>query len=100
MCAGAKGLKKYLSVTLGILTAIGGYVDIGAIATAGEAGSKFGFSLIWAMLLGTVCIIFLVEMVGRMAAMSDTAYMDILREKFGIKFAIVPLTSELIANFL
>jgi Mn2+/Fe2+ NRAMP family transporter len=93
-------LKKYLGVTLGILTAIGGYVDVGAIATAGEAGSKYGFSLIWAMLLGTVCIIFLVEMVGRMAAMSDKAYPDILREKFGIKFALVPLASELIANFL
>ncbi len=93
-------MSRYLSVTLGILTAIGGFVDVGAIATAGEAGSKFGFSLIWAMLLGTVCIIFLVEMVGRMAAMSDKAYADILREKFGIKFALLPLFSELLANFL
>jgi Mn2+/Fe2+ NRAMP family transporter len=93
-------LKRYLSVTLGILTAIGGYVDVGAIATAGEAGSKYGFGLIWAMLVGTVCIIFLIEMVGRMSAMSDKAYMDILREKFGIKFALLPLASELIANFL
>jgi Mn2+/Fe2+ NRAMP family transporter len=93
-------LKKYLSVTLGILTAIGGFVDVGAIATAGEAGSKFGFSLVWAMLLGTVCIIFLVEMVGRMAATGDKAYADVLREKFGIKFALLPLASELVANFL
>ena len=93
-------MRKYLSVTLGILTAIGGYVDVGAIATAGEAGSKYGFGLIWAMLLGTVCIIFLIEMVGRMSAMNDKAYMDILREKFGIKFALLPLASELIANFL
>jgi Mn2+/Fe2+ NRAMP family transporter len=93
-------LSRYLSVTLGILTAIGGFVDVGAIATAGEAGSKFGFSLVWAMLLGTLCIIFLVEMVGRMAAMSDKAYADILREKFGIKFALLPLSSELLANFL
>jgi Mn2+/Fe2+ NRAMP family transporter len=93
-------VKRYLSVTLGILTAIGGYVDVGAIATAGEAGSKFGFSLVWVMLLGTICIIFLIEMVGRLAAMSDKAYMDILREKFGIKFALLPLSSELVANFL
>jgi Mn2+/Fe2+ NRAMP family transporter len=93
-------VKNYLSVTLGILTAIGGYVDVGAIATAGQAGSIFGFGLIWAMLLGTVCIIFLIEMVGRMAAMSDKTYMDILREKFGFKFALLPLASELVANFL
>jgi Mn2+/Fe2+ NRAMP family transporter len=39
-------LSRYLSVTLGILTAIGGFVDVGAIATAGEAGSKFGYGLV------------------------------------------------------
>jgi Mn2+/Fe2+ NRAMP family transporter len=52
------------------------------------------------MVLGTICIIFLVEMVGRMGAMGNKAYADILREKFGIKFALLPLASELIANFL
>lgn len=93
-------MKKYLSVALGILTAIGGYVDVGAIVTAGQAGSKFGFGLLWAMVLGTICIIFLVEMVGRIGAMGNKAYADILREKFGIKFALLPLASELIANFL
>lgn len=93
-------MKKYLSITLGILTAIGGFVDVGNIATAGQAGSKFGFGLIWVMMLGTVAVVFLVEMVGRMAAMGDKAYADVLREKFGIKFALVPLSSELIANFL
>ena len=93
-------MKRYLSVALGILTAIGGYVDVGAIVTAGQAGSKFGFGLLWAMVLGTICIIFLVEMVGRMGAMGNKAYADILREKFGIKFALLPLASELIANLL
>jgi Mn2+/Fe2+ NRAMP family transporter len=97
---GARDLKRYLSVALGILTAIGGYVDVGAIVTAGQAGSKFGFGLLWAMVLGTICIIFLVEMVGRMGAMGNKAYADILREKFGIKFVLLPLASELIANFL
>src|SRR5256714_1928114 len=85
---------------LGIITAIGGFVDVGNIATAGEAGSKFGFSLVWAVLLGTVVVIFLIEMVGRMAAMGDKAYADIIREKFGIKFALLPLSADLIANFL
>ena len=43
---------------------------------------------------------FLIEMVGRMAAMGDKAYADIIREKFGIKFALLPLSADLIANFL
>jgi Mn2+/Fe2+ NRAMP family transporter len=93
-------VKNYLSIALGILTAVGGYVDVGAIATAGEAGSKFGFGLLWAMVLGTICIIFLIEMVGRLSAMGDKAYADILREKFGFKFALLPLSADAIATFL
>jgi Mn2+/Fe2+ NRAMP family transporter len=93
-------MKKYLGVTLGIVTAIGGYLEAGAILTAGQAGSIFGFGLIWPVLLATVCMIFLIEMVGRMATMGDKAYADILREKFGFKFALLPLSAQLIVNFL
>ncbi len=50
--------KKILEVALGILTSIGGFLDVGAIATAAQAGSSFSFQLIWAILLGTVCVIF------------------------------------------
>ena len=35
-------MKKWLSITLGMVTAIGGFLDAGTIATAGEAGAKFG----------------------------------------------------------
>jgi Mn2+/Fe2+ NRAMP family transporter len=93
-------VKRFSGVALGVLTAIGGFVDVGNIGTAGEAGSKYGYGLIWAILLGAVAVIFLIEMVGRLAAVSDKAYADIVREKFGIKFALVPLTADFIANFL
>lgn len=87
-------------VALGLLTAIGGFVDVGNIATASEAGSKYGFSLVWAIVLGAVAVVFLIEMVGRLTAVSDRAYADIVREKFGIKFALVPLLADMITNFL
>ena len=93
-------MKQWLSITLGTLTAIGGFVDVGAVATAGEAGAKFGFGLIWALLLGTVAIMLLVEMSGRLTAVSGKTYADAIRERFGFKFYLVPLTSELLANSL
>ncbi len=62
--------KGWLQIALGVLTATGGFVDVGAISTAGAAGSTFGFGLVWAMLLGTLAIMLLVEMSGRLAAVS------------------------------
>lgn len=93
-------MNKRSGIALGILTAIGGFVDVGNIGTAGEAGSKYGYSLIWAIVLGAVAVIFLIEMVGRLAAVSDRAYADIVREKFGIKFALVALVVDTITDFL
>jgi Mn2+/Fe2+ NRAMP family transporter len=93
-------VKKWLSVALGILTATGGFVDVGAISTAGAAGAEFGLGLVWAMLLGTLAIMLLVEMSGRLAAVSGKTYADGIRERLGFKFYVVPLTSELIANSL
>ena len=54
-------MKKALEITLGIVTSIGGFLDVGAIATAAQAGAAFGFQLIWVVVLGTICVIFLVE---------------------------------------
>jgi Mn2+/Fe2+ NRAMP family transporter len=61
------------------LYSLSGFLDVGAFATAGEAGAKFGLGLIWAMLLGTGAIILLLEMGGRFAAISGKTYMDAIR---------------------
>ena len=93
-------MKTVFSIALGIVTAIGGFLDAGTVATSGAAGAKFGLGLIWAILLATVEIILLVEMVGRFTAVSHKTYADAIREKFGFKFYLFPLMSELIAESL
>lgn len=95
-----KLLRGAMGVTLGILTATGGFIDAGAIATAGAAGANFGLGLVWAMVLATAAVMLLVEMSGRLAAVSGKSYADAIRERFGLRFYIVPLTSEVIANTL
>jgi Mn2+/Fe2+ NRAMP family transporter len=92
--------RKVLSVALGIFTATGGFIDAGAIATAGAAGANFGLGLIWAMVLATVAIMLLVEMSGRLSAVAGKTYADAIRERFGFKFYLLPLSSELVANVL
>lgn len=93
-------MKKWLSILLGVVTAIGGFLDAGTIATAGEAGAKFGLGLIWAIVIATVAIILLVEMSGRFAAVSQKAYAEAVREQFGFKFYAILLLSEIIAESL
>jgi Mn2+/Fe2+ NRAMP family transporter len=92
--------KKWLSITLGIVTATGGFLDAGTIATAGEAGARFGLGLIWSIVIATIAIILLVEMVGRFTAVSKKTYADAIRENFGFKFYLLPLISEIIAESL
>ena len=93
-------MKKWFSITLGIVTATGGFLDAGTVATSGEAGAKFGLGLIWAVLLATVAVILLVEMIGRFTALSQKTYADAIRENFGFKFYLLPLISEIIAESL
>ncbi len=45
-------MKKFLKITLGILTSIGGFLDVGAMRCNGSQAG--GFQLIWAILLGTI----------------------------------------------
>lgn len=79
-----KRLRGAAPVTLGILTATGGFIDAGAIATAGAAGANFGLGLVWAMLLATIAIMLLVEMSGRLTAVSGKSYADAIRERFRV----------------
>ncbi|WP_341528073.1 divalent metal cation transporter [Nostoc sp. UHCC 0302] len=93
-------MKKIFEIALGIVTSIGGFLDVGAIATAAEAGSEFSFQLIWAIILGTICVIFLVEMSGRLAAVSKHTLAAAVRERFGFNFYVIPLFAEIAVDFL
>jgi Mn2+/Fe2+ NRAMP family transporter len=86
-------MKKLLEITLGIVTSIGGFLEVGSLATSAQAGAAFGFQLIWAIALGTICLIFLVEMSGRLAAVSKQTLADAMRERFGYPFFLIPLVA-------
>ena len=69
-------MKKIVEIALGIVTSVGGFLEIGSIATAAQAGAEFSFQLIWAIVLGGICIIFLVEQAGRFSAVSGRTIPD------------------------
>ena len=61
-------MSGFLELFLGILTAMGGFVEIGELTFAVNAGAKFGYALLWVAVVGTLGIIVYGEMAGRVAA--------------------------------
>ncbi|MDT7604477.1 MAG: hypothetical protein QOF61_2474 [Acidobacteriota bacterium] len=79
-------MKKAIEIALGIVTSVGGFLEIGSITTAAQAGALFQFRLVWAIILGGVCITFLVEQSGRLSAVSGHTVPDAIRERFGFNY--------------
>lgn len=93
-------MSKLLEITLGIVTSVGGFLELGSLATAAQAGAAFEFRLLWAILLGTICVIFLVEMAGRFAAVSRHTIADAVRERFGFNFFLIVFLVTVLVNLL
>ncbi len=93
-------MKKILQLSLGIVTSVGGFLEIGSVTTAAQAGAQFGYELLWAILLGTLCLIFLVEMSGRLAAVSKHTVVDAMRERFGFPFYFIVLVGIVLIAFM
>jgi Mn2+/Fe2+ NRAMP family transporter len=93
-------MKGILKVALGVVTGIGGFLDAGTIVTCAQAGALFRFRLLWVVALGTLCIIFLSEMLGRLAAVSQHTLADAIRERFGIRYHAIPLVAELFLDVI
>jgi manganese transport protein len=93
-------VKKLFQVTLGILTAIGGFVDIGDLVANAETGARFKLNLAWVVVVGVVGIIVYAEMAGRVAAVSGRAVFSLIRERLGPGAGLVNLIASFFVNFL
>ncbi len=93
-------MKHVFGIALGILAAIGGFVDIGDIVFNVSAGAEFGYELLWAVVVGVGGIITYAEMCGRVAAVSERAVFDAVRERLGANIGLVALVAAQFVNLL
>src|SRR3954469_13813276 len=93
-------MKKLVGLMLGVLTAIGGFMDIGDIVANAATGARFGMSLAWAVLLGIGGIVVYAEMAGRVAAGAGRPTFDLVRERLGARVALANLAASFFINFL
>jgi Mn2+/Fe2+ NRAMP family transporter len=93
-------VSSLVNLLLGVVTSIGGFVEVGSISTSAQAGAEFGFSLLWAIAVAGLMVAMLVEMSGRLASVSKRSFAAAVRERFGIHFQILPLCAELALDVL
>jgi Mn2+/Fe2+ NRAMP family transporter len=91
-------MSSVLELTLGIMTAVGGFVDVSELVFAAQAGSRFLFALIWVFALGTVGIMVFGEMGGRVAAISKQPVFNLMRQRLGLRLGMLTLLGAVIVN--
>jgi len=91
---------QFLEITLGIMTAVGGFVDISELVFAAQAGSNFQYALIWVFALATVGIMIFGEMSGRVAAVAKQPVFNLMRHRLGLRLGLTTLVASLISNLI
>ena len=91
---------KALELFLGILTAVGGFVDISELVFMSQAGAIFGYRLRWMIVLGTVGIIIFGEMSGRIAAVTHQPVFYLVRERAGFAAGLETLGAAELVSLL
>lgn len=93
-------MSRVFQLALGVMTAIGGFVDIGNLVTSGITGARFGTSLLWAIVLGTLGMCVFGEMAGRVSAVGGRAVFHAVRERLGARTALVNMAASSVLNLL
>ncbi len=100
-----RGLRRAPTGTLRVLAIFGpGLIaasagnDAGGIATYASAGAAYGYELIWVMLVITLSLAVVQEMCARLGAATGRGLLDLIRERFGIGWALFAVAVILIAN--
>jgi Mn2+/Fe2+ NRAMP family transporter len=92
------GLLRWLLILGPGLIASSAGNDAGGIATYSAAGAKFGYDLIWVMVVLTVSLAVVQEMGSRLGSATGRGLLDLIRERFGIGWSILAMGILFIAN--
>ncbi|HEX7526319.1 MAG TPA: divalent metal cation transporter, partial [Gaiellaceae bacterium] len=72
--------------------------DAGGIATYSSVGARYGYDLLWMMVVITISLIVVQEMAARMGIVTGKGLADLVREHYGIRWSLFATGSVLVAN--
>jgi Mn2+/Fe2+ NRAMP family transporter len=96
----ADQMRRLLGITLGIMTALGGFVDFGQIVFTLQAGASFRYALLWPIVPGTAAIIVYMEMCGRIAVIAREPVFAIVRDRLGKRMGLTVLVASNLLNLI
>jgi Mn2+/Fe2+ NRAMP family transporter len=96
------GLLARISLFLAVMGPgmITGIVDDDPTGIAGYsiAGSRFGYSMLWAIVLCVIALAVIAEIAARLGAVTGRGLADLIRERFGVRITALAMLVLLVAN--
>ena len=72
--------------------------DAGGIATYTQAGSAYGYALLWSLVPMTVALYVTMEMCARMGVITGKGLSDLIREEFGFRSTFFVMTTGFLVD--
>jgi len=72
--------------------------DAGGVATYSSVGAKYGYDLLWMMVLITVSLATVQAMAARMGAVTGKGLAELIRENYGVRWSVFATVAVLAAN--
>lgn len=100
----AKGLtwRRRLLIYLGVmgpgLITANADNDAGGITTYSVVGAHFGYSMLWALFLVTLCLMVTQEIGARTGAVTGKGLAALIRENYGVRITLFAMLTMVVAN--
>jgi NRAMP (natural resistance-associated macrophage protein)-like metal ion transporter len=72
--------------------------DAGGIATYSSVGAKYGYGLLWTIVIVTVSLAIVQRLAARMGVVTGKGLAELVREEYGIRWSVLATTAVLVAN--
>jgi Mn2+/Fe2+ NRAMP family transporter len=72
--------------------------DAGGIATYSAAGARYGYQLLWVLIVILVALVVVQEMCARLGSVTGMGFSDLVRERFGVRMTSFVVLALLVAN--
>jgi NRAMP (natural resistance-associated macrophage protein)-like metal ion transporter len=72
--------------------------DAGGIATYSSVGAKYGYDLLWTIVLIAISLAIVQMLSARMGVVTGKGLAELIREEYGIRWSVLATTAVLVAN--
>ncbi|HVL94797.1 MAG TPA: divalent metal cation transporter [Solirubrobacteraceae bacterium] len=87
-------MSRIFAFTLGVMSATGGFLDIGDLVTDAQVGARFGLGLAWVTVLSAIGIVCFADMAGRIAMRTRRPPMSVARSRLGPRYGLATMLAS------